>query len=360
MISRKDFLKKAGLGIIGGSIGFRGLETPTAIKQVNSAIEPGIPLWDIFSNDFRKNCLTWHHNPHNPVIPATGNSWKKYWTANPSALQFKGKHLLYYRGNGITPNSTDFRHDRIAVAEILSISPGSFKFKDLNNGEFIVNVGKKGTFDERYVLDPAPIVFNNKVYLYYSGRGNGPNSTGLAISDDGVHFKKYGKVMVGHVPSVIKKDNLIYLLNQKQKPGVGYVGFYMATSQDGLHFKRVSEEPVFTTQEKGGWDNQITTGRLFRQGDFYYLMYGGNSTLIDQPDYFGLARSKDLIHWERHPGNPIFGCGPKGSEDGGAMWFPALFDDGNYYHILYEGSRGPYAWQLSSQICMASIRKEKL
>ena len=113
------------------------------------------------------------------------------------------------------------------------------------------------------------------------------------------------------------------------------------------------------TQEKGGWSNQISTGRLFKQGSYYYLLYGGHTSLVGQPDYFGLARSKDLVNWERHPGNPVFGCGPKGAEDGGAMWFPTLIDGGDHYHILYEGSRGNYAWQLSSQIGLASIKKRE-
>jgi len=121
----------------------------------------------------------------------------------------------------------------------------------------------------------------------------------------------------------------------------------------------VSEKPVFDTPEKG-WDKQITTGRLFEQGDVYYLLYGGNPVLVDQPTYFGLARSTDLIHWERHPGNPIFGCGAKGSEDGGAIWFPALIETDDGYVLLYEGSRGPYSWDLSSQICMSSIKKARV
>jgi hypothetical protein len=101
----------------------------------------------------------------------------------------------------------------------------------------------------------------------------------------------------------------------------------------------------------------VATGRLLRAEDEFYLLYGGSSSLIDQPDAFGLARSRDLIHWERHPGNPVFGCGPKGSEDGGAIWFPALIETEEALVLLYEGSRGNYQGELSSQICMASIPK---
>jgi beta-xylosidase len=87
------------------------------------------------------------------------------------------------------------------------------------------------------------------------------------------------------------------------------------------------------------------------------MICGGSPDLNDQPDYFGIAKSKDLITWEKHPGNPIFGIGAKGEEDGGAIWFPALIEIKTHYVMLYEGSRGRYAWDLSSQICMSSIKK---
>ena len=64
-----------------------------------------------------------------------------------------------------------------------------------------------------------------------------------------------------------------------------------------------------------------------------------------------------MLTWEKHPGNPIFGCGPKGSPDGGAIWFPAVYEESDRFVMLYEGSRGKYTWDCSSQICMSTIKK---
>ena len=42
-------------------------------------------FWNIFSDDYRKNCKLWKHNTlKNPVVPAGTEPWKKYWTANPT------------------------------------------------------------------------------------------------------------------------------------------------------------------------------------------------------------------------------------------------------------------------------------
>ena len=45
-------------------------------------------------------------------------------------------------------------------------------------------------FDCKHVFDPAVIKWKDQVYLYYSAAGKGEDSIGLAISDDGVKFKK--------------------------------------------------------------------------------------------------------------------------------------------------------------------------
>ena len=176
-------------------------------------------LWRRFGADYTANCAAWRHAPDNPVLPASGTTWKSCWTANPDVLEWRGRRLLYYRGNGVLPGTDGKRHDRIAAAEIVS----------------------------------------------------------------------------------------------------------------------------------------ITTARLSREGEWCYMVYGGSAYLADEPDYFGLARSRNLVDWERHPGNPIFGCGAKGTPDGGAMWFPALVQTDDCFVMLYEGSRGKYSWDLSSAICLASI-----
>ncbi len=313
------------------------------------------PFWILFQDDYRKNCKLWKHNTgKNPVIPAGNQLWKKFWTANPTVINLNEKLLVYYRGNGITPDNPE-RHDRIAVAQIQNITADDLVIEDLNNQNFIIDVGVAGTFDDHDVLDPGAVRFKNKVFLYYSGVGTGPNSVGLAISEDGIHFEKHGSVLPGRSPSVVVSDGKIFMIYQNDD-GKGYRGFFMAESQDGINFKKCSETPVLGGHENG-WDKFVTTARIYRENDTFLLLYGGSPDLNDQPDYFGLARSTDLMSWEKHPGNPIFGLGAKGEEDGGAIWFPALLDIGSHYVILYEGSRGRYAWDLSSQICMSSIEK---
>ncbi|WP_219834111.1 hypothetical protein [Paenibacillus sp. R14(2021)] len=313
------------------------------------------PFWNLFKGSYQQNCLSWHHSAHNPVIPASGETWRSVWVANPDILTFNGRKLLYYRGNGIQPNTDGQRHDRLAVAEIMSVTRDTIELRDLHGGEPIVDVGGPDEFDGKDVLDPAAALFNGQVFLYYSAIGAGPDCVGLAVSKDGEAFTKVGNIMEGRAPAVVVKDDHIYMIYQLVENN-GY-RLYLSRSKDGIHFERVSEGAIFAG-DPGSWDAlSVVTARLLKDGDYYYMIYGGSSYLEDEPDFFGLARSTDLLNWERHPGNPIFGCGAKGEEDGGAIWFPALLETEDAFVILYEGSRGKYSWDISSQICMASLPK---
>lgn len=314
-------------------------------------------FWSLFGESYTDNCKKWVHSPHNPVIPATGGSEGMCccWTANPDILLFQGKRFLYYRGNGILPSRPGERHDRITAAELLGTQDGRLLIRPLTDGP-IVDVGAPGSFDSRDVLDPAAVEFGGKVYLYYSAVGDGADSVGLSISEDGVHFEKYGFVCVGRAPDVVCKDGELFMISVKRVEGSRCWVPTLSRSADGIHFSDVG--PLTGLSQKGNWDSfALTTIRLSEEDGTYYMMCGGSSYLEDEPDYFGLARSRDLLHWEEHPGNPVFGCGPKGSEDGGAIWFPAVFEEEDHFAMIYEGSRGKYSWDLSSQICLSTIAK---
>ncbi len=313
----------------------------------------GQNLWDLFSRDYVTNVQAWTRHNDNPVISPSGSTWKSRWTANPEFLSFEGRTLLFYRGNGALPGSGQAFHDRIGVAEVSDVGPMRLGFRDLNNGLPVVDGGAPGQFDADDVRDPAAIVFGGKILLYYSAIGAEQNSIGLASSTNGEKFMKVGKVLDGRSPDVVLLGDTLFMVYQK-RDSVGYK-VYLAFSMDGQKFLPMGNKPVFTGTE-GRWDGKsVTTPRLWRSGAWFYMMYGGSTDFVDEPEYFGLARSRDLMYWEPHPGNPVFGAGARGSPDGGAIWFPAVYEAGSWIVLLYEGSRGRYGWDLLSSICMAWI-----
>ncbi len=305
-------------------------------------------FWGLFSEDSAANCARWTRSPANPVIPAEGDSWKAVWTANPDVLAIGGRRLLYYRGHAKDG------HDRIGVAEIVSVSRDGIEIHDLHETP-VVDVGGPGRFDDQHVLDPAAMAYCGAVLLLFSAVGSEGDCVGLAMShDDGQTFWTFGNVFAGRAPEIVVKDDLLHMLFQREINGTHYETF-LAKSPDGMKWEMIRDEPVLAPGAAGSWNSfDVCTARVAESDGVFYMLYAGSDSKWDVPDAFGLARSTDLIHWEHHPGNPVFGLGDKDGPDGGGIWFPALLEEGDFFAMLYEGTR---ADAVTSQICQASIDK---
>ena len=207
--------------------------------------------------------------------------------------------------------------DRIGVAEL-----DGRHFTD-SSANPVIEIGAPEEFDGTDILDPATAVWKGKVWLYYSAVGE-TSSIGLAISDDGINFTKKGSVVDGRCPEVFAEGEEIFMLYQVFQPD-GRVARPRRQKHGWNSFEAVQEAAILGGAE-GDWDSfSVATVRHIGSEDgFHYVMYGGSSYLSDEPEYFGIARSQDFVNWEKHAGNPIFGCGTRGAIDGGAMWFPAL------------------------------------
>jgi predicted GH43/DUF377 family glycosyl hydrolase len=270
---------------------------------------------------------------NNPVFQAVSGTYKAWHTANPDILVKDDILFFYYRtGDGT---------DRISLMTVpYQIFNGKNMIDYPNNP--IIGTSQKG-FDSRGVLDPSAVIFDGKVFLYYSGIGDTEDSIGLAVSKDGNNFEKYEKnpVLTGRAPDIILKDGVLYMYYVMVNKSGGY-SIYLATSIDGYNFTPFGNNAVFspdTNQE--AWDSKsVTTPRIFEKDDVYYMMYCGDKKYRDYPPFFGLAFSYDLLHWYRSTQNPVFSRGKKGEFDDGAIWFGDLFPYNNKWYLYYEGWGG--------------------
>ena len=92
-----------------------------------------------------------------------------------------------------------------------------------------------------------------------------------------------------------------------------------AESADGISWSRASE-PVIDVGPPGSWDSYfVAPAAVLREGDEYWMYYQAVSDLNDYNNWrMGLATSKDGLHWQKHPENPIFEGRP-GSWDAGVL-----------------------------------------
>jgi hypothetical protein len=202
-----------------------------------------------------------------------------------------------------------------------------------------VDVGPQ-RFDSQHVFDPATVAVGGQVFLYYSAIGPDADTLGLAISDNGVSFRKRKTpVLAGRSPEVIWSAGRFHLFYVREMPAKGFA-IFSATSEDGETFSPVSRGPVLYAGESGTWDGfEVTTPRLFERGGVFYMLYAGEGdpARVDNPSAFGLARSYDLLTWERYPGNPVFHRGMPGEWDDGSIWFGTVFDWDDTLYLMYEG-----------------------
>ena len=89
------------------------------------------------------------------------------------------------------------------------------------------------------------------------------------------------------------------------------------------------------------WDDYTTwTGSIIQHKNLWYLFYTGSSKADDGlVQRIGLATSSDLIHWEKHPANPLIEADPH--------WYEQL--DLNLWHD--PGSASWLPWVLPEGIC---------
>jgi beta-fructofuranosidase len=79
-----------------------------------------------------------------------------------------------------------------------------------------------------------------------------------------------------------------------------------AVSQD-LRSWEILPDALHPSSEEGAWDDFTTwTGSVIQHEGRWYMFYtGGNRAENALIQRIGYAVSKDLIHWERFPGNPV-------------------------------------------------------
>ncbi len=309
-----------------------------------------------------KQKFKWQRYTNNPVFPAVPGTWMAAQTANPDLLEIGDKYFMYFRGQ-------QGGHDRIGLA---TIPKQDFDGKTWNIlPEPIIDVGELGDADENHALDPASVLVDGKVYLYYSAVSpTCDRSICLATSFDGIHFKKYqtNPIVIGGGPEIVVKDGKFYLYYwQLARSGKGFE-IHLSTSTDGFHFEKFSANPVLPTGVEGSWDSHtVETPRIFKENNLYYMIYCGSDRYDDYPWHAGLATSDDLIHWEKYVGNPIFSRGEVSEWDEGAIWFTTVEKIAGIYYMWYEGYGGgtartePYGTYLQggkSQVGMATLKAD--
>lgn len=131
-------------------------------------------------------------------------------------------------------------------------------------------------------------------------------------------------------------EGLYHLFHLQKVAGeINSTAIAHAVSEDLVAWKPL--EPALLPGPTGAWDSgPLRTGLTVRHSDRFYLFYG---SAVGGVDRLGVATSTDLMHWERHPGNPVAVPDPRWYESdaetcvlGNVAWRdPCILPDGSGY-----------------------------
>jgi hypothetical protein len=133
-------------------------------------------------------------------------------------------------------------------------------------------------------------------------------------SPDLVHWTEHGPLDIRRTdgrpiapgprgtPTVLVEGGTWYLLYERSDLGV-----WLATSADGQRWTNVRDDPVLPMGPDAYDRHAVALNQVVKRGPYYYAFYHANSSRPWRDWTSCLARSRDLIHWEKYAGNPILG-----------------------------------------------------
>ena len=214
------------------------------------------------------------------VLSPDASAWEgDYIAANGSTLVQNGEFLYWYQA-GSPPRiglarSSDARHWAKLAKPVLELGP-------------------RGSWDEEGVADPDVVTFGDSLYLFYLGQDRARRQRlGVAVSKDGVRWTKLRSNPILELgqpgafdenglgePAVWSSGGWYWMLytgrNRAEHRGIG-----LARSHDGVHWDRVSAQPVFTGRE--AWNSAVVCDpSVDAEGNSVRVWYGGGD--IPRPD----------------------------------------------------------------------------
>lgn len=205
------------------------------------------------------------------------------------------------------------------------------------------------------------LVKDGKFHMWFNGQtlGNLGESDGAsylcyASSDDGIHWDMYPEIIMradqeweGYTimcPHVIWDEDE-QLFRMWYSAGEYYEPYAIgyATSRDGIHWDKYPGNPIFEADPKNYWERErVGACSVFKQNGWYYMSYIGYEDIHKATTC--LARSRDgITGWERHPQNPILSTGYSGEWDCEAVYKATMvYDRQNDQWMLWYngGTRG--------------------
>jgi sucrose-6-phosphate hydrolase SacC (GH32 family) len=246
-------------------------------------------------DDFPSDLVRWRPSPEAPVFRGEGSdAWDKKIRERGWILRDGDTYHLWYTGY----------NDAKAKEKLL----GHATSKDgVNWTRDPANPLLPGD----WVEDVCVVKADDGYWIFAEGEGDIAH---LLTSPDGKAWTERGPLDIRKAdsspitpgprgtPAVWVEGGVWYLFYERGDQGV-----WLATSKDRKVWTNLQDDPVLTLGP-GAYDRAaVAFNQVFQRDGIYYAVYHANSERPWKEWTTCLARSRDLVHWEKYPGNPIVG-----------------------------------------------------
>lgn len=237
----------------------------------------------------------------------------------------------------------------------------------------LAGTGAAGAFDEKSVDVPFVFRHNHQFYMVYTGYDGKGYQSAVAVSDDLIHWT-HSHILIPRDPAdssrwdrvgtcvtwIIKESDCLYDTPRLKKiegkywlvyhsyPSAGYeagpaeIGLAWTEDEELKDWHRL-DAPVFSWKDGGDWEKGgLYKACIITHEDTYYLFYNAKNTDKHWIEQTGMAKSKDLFHWERCDKNPVLPVTP-GAWDGRFLSDPYIVKDGDIWVDFYFGYNSGHA-----------------
>jgi len=271
---------------------FRSLAPPALIVLViatSAVVAEESPKKD----EFPKELVAWSPITANPVFQGSGaDAWDKKIRERGYILLTNGTYHLWYTG---------YNDDR---------SPSRFLGHATSSDGIHWNRDSANPiFAKSWVEDVCVVPQNGQYLLFAEGKDDIAHQM---TSPDGLHWNDIGPLDVRKVdgsainpgpygtPAVWFENDTWYLFYERGDQGV-----WLATSKDRRVWTNIRDTPVLAMGPEPYDRTAIAVNQIFKRNGVYYALYHANAHQPWKDWTTNIARSKDLVHWEKYPGNPI-------------------------------------------------------